>query len=189
MNAWKFAGAVVLGVAATACSSSSSPVSPTATYTAPARSADGTNSRPGYAAAARPGSSSIVDLVVADDGEFDVLQAAVVRAGLVEALSGGTQLTVFAPTDAAFVSTLGAGSEAEAIAAVNSLPVDVLTNILMYHVTEGRRQSRSVLAAPEYEMLNGGTLTRDELVAAGIAQTDISASNGIVHVINAVLMP
>lgn len=185
MNAWKCAGAMVLGVTVTACSSS--PVAPT-TLTAE-RSPTGANSRPGVAAIARPGSLSIVDLVVADDGEFDVLQAAVIRAGLVEALSGGSQLTVFAPTDAAFVSTLATGTEASAIAAVNGLPEDVLTNILLYHVTEGRRQSRSVLAAPEYEMLNGGTLTRDELVAAGIAKTDISASNGIVHVINAVLMP
>jgi uncharacterized surface protein with fasciclin (FAS1) repeats len=164
-------------------------VSPTATYTAAERGGNASNSRPEYAAAAQPGSSSIVDLVVADDGEFDVLQAAVIRAGLVEALSGGAQLTVFAPTDAAFVSTLAAGNEAGAIAAVNSLPVDVLTNILLYHVTEGRRQSRSVLAAPEYEMLNGQILTRDELVAAGFARTDLSASNGIVHIINAVLMP
>ena len=189
MNAWKFAGAVVLGVAATACSSSSSPVSPTAAFTASERSAGGAESRPGYAAAARPGSRSIVDIVVADDGEFDVLQAAVVRAGLVDALSGGAQLTVFAPTDAAFVSTLGAAGETAAIAAVNNLPLDVLTDILLYHVTEGRRQSRSVMASPQYAMLNGGTLTRNELVAAGIATTDISASNGIVHIINAVLMP
>jgi uncharacterized surface protein with fasciclin (FAS1) repeats len=187
MNAWKCAGAVVLGVAVTACSSSS-PVAPTAAFTAE-RGADAADSRPAWAAVARPGSRSIVDLVVAEDGEFDVLQAAVIRAGLVDALSGGTQLTVFAPSDAAFVSTLATGSEAAAIEAVNGLPVDVLTNILLYHVTEGRRQSRSVLAAPQYEMLNGDTLTRDELVAAGIAKPDISASNGIVHVINAVLMP
>ena len=187
MNVWKCAGAVVLGVAVTACSDSS-PVAPTTTLTAE-RGANAADSRPGWAAVARPGSRSIVDIVVADDGEFDVLQAAVTRAQLVDALSGGAQLTVFAPTDAAFVSTLATGSEAAAIEAVNSLPVDVLTNILLYHVTEGRRQSRSVLAAPEYEMLNGGTLTRDELAAAGFAQTDISASNGIVHVINAVLMP
>jgi hypothetical protein len=49
---------------------------------------------------------------------------------------------------------------------------------------EGRRISTSVLAAPQYIMLNGKTLTRDQLSAAGIAATDITASNGIVHVIN-----
>jgi uncharacterized surface protein with fasciclin (FAS1) repeats len=96
---------------------------------------------------------------------------------------------VFAPTDAAFVSTLGVADQAAAIAAVEGLPVETLTNILLFHVTEGRRNSTSVLAAPGYQMLNGQRLSRAQLTAAGIAATDISASNGIVHVINAVLMP
>ncbi len=69
------------------------------------------------------------------------------------------------------------------------MDVEVLSNILLYHVTEGRRNSRSVLAAPSYEMLNGMILSRDTLAAAGIAATDISASNGIIHVINSVLLP
>ena len=50
-------------------------------------------------------------------------------------------------------------------------------------------EDRAVLAAPGYVMLNGAKLTRDQLSAAGIAATDISASNGIVHVINRVLLP
>jgi len=145
--------------------------------------------KPAHAAAAKPGPSTIVALVLADDGEFDVLQAAVVRAGLVDALNGKGQFTVFAPTDAAFITTLGVADEAEAIATVKALPVDALTSILLYHVTEGRRNSKSVLAAPQYKMLNGEYLTRDELAAAGIAATDLSASNGIIHVINAVLIP
>ena len=145
--------------------------------------------KPSYAAAAKPGTSTIVQIVLLPDGEFDVLQAAVVRAGLVEALNGKDQYTVFAPTDAAFVATLGVADEAAAIAAVNALPVEALTNILLYHVTEGRRTSRSVLAASQYEMLNGDTLTRSELGTAGIVATDISASNGIIHVINSVLIP
>ena len=141
------------------------------------------------AKAAKPGTSTIVALVLANDGEFDVLQAAVVRAGLVDTLNGKNQYTVFAPTDAAFIATLEVADEAEAIAAVNALPVDVLTNILLHHVTEGRRISTSVLAAPKYKMLNGEFLTRDELAAAGIVATDISASNGVIHVISAVLIP
>jgi len=108
---------------------------------------------------------------------------------LADALNGKDQYTVFAPTAAAFIATLGVANETEAIAAVNALPLDALTNILLYHVTEGRRTSRSVLAASEYEMLNGEYLTREELAAAGVAATDISASNGIVHVINHVLIP
>jgi len=147
------------------------------------------DAKPGQAAGAKPGSLTIVGLVLQADGEFDVLQAAVVRAGLVEALNGTKQYTVFAPTDAAFVATLGAADEAGAIAAVNGLPLEALKNILLYHVTNGRRNSASVLGAPSYQMLNGQTLTRATLSAAGIAATDVSASNGIVHVINAVLIP
>ena len=141
------------------------------------------------AKAAKPGNSTIVQIVLADDGEFDVLQAAVIKAGLVGALNGSTQYTVFAPTDAAFISTLGVADEAAAIAAVEGLPVNVLSDILLYHVTEGRRISTSVLAAPGYDMLNGDRLSRSELGAAGIAATDISARNGVVHVINSVLLP
>ena len=154
--------------------------------------AEDTDSAPGkssVAKAAKPGTSTIVAIVLANDGEFDVLQAAVVRAGLVDVLNGKRQYTVFAPTDAAFIATLGAADEAEAIAAVNALPVEALTNILLYHVTAGRHTSTSVLAAPGYRMLNGERLTRDELAAAGIEATDISASNGIIHVINSVLIP
>jgi uncharacterized surface protein with fasciclin (FAS1) repeats len=137
----------------------------------------------------KPGTVTIVGLVLANDGEFDVLQAAVVRAGLVNVLNGKDQYTVFAPTDAAFIKTLGVTTEEEAIQVVNSLPLNTLQNILLYHVTEGRRNSTSVLAAPRYEMLNGQYLTRASLAAAGIAATDISASNGIIHVINSVLIP
>ena len=190
-------GISAMAFSAAACGASS-PAAPSAA--APAATIEGGSSavagagaaalaKPGYSDAAKPGDSTIVDIVLLPDGEFDVLQAAVIRAGLVGALNGTNQLTVFAPTDAAFVTTLGVTDEAAAIAAVNGLPIDTLKNILLYHVTPGRRNSNSVLAAPAYHMLNGGTLTRDQLVAAGIASTDISASNGIIHVINHVLMP
>jgi uncharacterized surface protein with fasciclin (FAS1) repeats len=135
------------------------------------------------------GTQTIVGLVVQDDGEFDVLQAAVTRAGLAETLAGSGPFTVFAPTDAAFLSTLGAANEAAAIAAVNGLPVETLRGILLFHVTSGRLDSAAVLAASSYPMVSGQTLTRTQLQAAGINRTDISASNGVVHVIGAVLMP
>jgi uncharacterized surface protein with fasciclin (FAS1) repeats len=72
---------------------------------------------------------------------------------------------------------------------VNGLPVETLTNILLYHVTSGRRSSQAVLAAPSYPMLNGDRLTQQTLLAAGFVQTDIAAANGVIHVIGAVLMP
>ena len=174
-----------------ACGSSTTPASPTPIAGVPAGADDGnpTSVKPDWAAAAKPGDLTIVGIVTQDDGEFDVLQAAVIRAGLVDALNGQAQHTVFAPTDRAFVTTLAVTDESAAIAAVNGMPIETLTDILLFHVTPGRRNSRSVLAAPSYHMLNGATLTRTQLAGAGLSATDISASNGIVHVINAVLLP
>jgi transforming growth factor-beta-induced protein len=154
------------------------------------------------ATGAKPGTSTIVEIVLADDGEFDVLQAAVIEAGLAGALSStDDQYTVFAPTDAAFVATFrwllddDTLTEADVIAFVESGGVDTalgsggLVDILLYHVTNGRRTSGSVTSAPQYRMLNGDRLTRGELVEAGILATDISASNGVIHVIGSVLLP
>lgn len=158
---------------------------------------------PAFAAhGAKPGSDSIVDIVLVNDGEFDVLQAAVIQAGLADALSGNDrQYTVFAPTDAAFVATfrhlLGDNglTEGNVIDFIDAGGVDsafgdgALADILLYHVTNGRRISKSVVAAPGYTMLNGQRLSRSELVSAGIVATDISASNGVIHVIGSVLLP
>ena len=159
---------------------------------------------PAFAAnpGARPGDATVVDIVLANDGEFDVLQAAVIEAGLAGALSStDDQLTVFAPTDAAFVTTFravlgdAALSEGDVIAFIASGGVDAalgagtLADILLYHVTNGRRTSTSVVHAPGYRMLNGDRLSRAELLDAGILAVDISASNGVIHVIGAVLLP
>lgn len=158
---------------------------------------------PAFAAAgAKPGDSTIVEIVLADDGQFDVLQAAVIEAGLAGALdSTEKQYTVFAPTDAAFVATfrslLGDASlsESDVIAFIEAGGVDTafgqgaLADILLYHVTNGRRTSNSVLKAPGYRMLNGDRLSRSQLLDAGVAAVDISASNGVIHVINWVLLP
>lgn len=153
-------------------------------------------------AGAKPGTSTIVDIVLVGDGEFDVLQAAVIEAGLAGALSStDDQYTVFAPTDWAFVSTfrglLGDNglTEADVIDFIEAGGVDTafgsgaLADILLYHVTNGRRTSTSVLAAPAYRMLNGDKLTRSDLAAAGISAVNVSASNGVIHVIDSVLLP
>jgi len=153
-------------------------------------------------AGAKPGTDTIVDIVLVADGEFDVLQAAVIEAGLAGALAGtDVQYTAFAPTDWAFVSTfrglLGDNtlSEADVIDFIEAGGVDTafgagaLADILLYHVTNGRRTSSSVVAAPRYQMLNGDTLARSDLLSAGIGTVNISASNGVIHVINSVLLP
>jgi uncharacterized surface protein with fasciclin (FAS1) repeats len=178
-----------LSAGLTACSSSVNPVSPSSAPSAEAASGSADTPQPAGGQGAQPAGMTIVEIVVQDDGEFDVLQAAVIRAGLAEALSGPRQLTVFAPTDAAFVKTLGVANEEAALEAVNGLDVETLTDILLFHVTSGRRISASVLGAPRYQMLNGDVLARETLVAAGLAATDIPASNGIIHVIESVLIP
>lgn len=147
--------------------------------------------KPDAAAGAQPGSETIVEIAAGSE-DFEVLVAAVTRAGLAGALSGNDQLTVFAPTDAAFEETFEADEEALKDL-INSGALDgSLADILLYHVTEGRRISTSVLAAPEYEMLNGDTLTQEELLTAGLGQgpLNISASNGVIHVLTeGVLLP
>src|SRR5688572_9784791 len=90
-------GLAAVAFSMTACGSATSPVSPAAVAGGQAGMSAGdptTLSRPPFAAAAKPGPLTIVGIVLQDDGEFDVLQAAVVRAGLVEALNGRTQYTV-----------------------------------------------------------------------------------------------
>jgi uncharacterized surface protein with fasciclin (FAS1) repeats len=154
------------------------------------------------ASGAKPGTDTIVEIVLAEDNEFDVLQAAVIEAGLVGALSStDDQYTVFAPTDAAFVATFRAVlendtlTESDVIAFIDAGGVDsalgegTLVDILLFHVTNGRRTSNSVVKAPGYQMLNGDRLSRGQLLDAGIATVDISASNGVIHVINSVLLP
>jgi uncharacterized surface protein with fasciclin (FAS1) repeats len=149
------------------------------------------NARPGpAAAAAKPGDQTIVQIAQGNNS-FDVLVAAVVHAGLADALSGSKQYTVFAPTDKAFVSLLGASSEAEAIETIQSLEPEAVGDILAYHVINGRRISTSVLAAPQYRTIGGATLTRAELVEANVGANglNISASNGVIHVLDKVLIP
>ena len=144
------------------------------------------SARPSFARTAQPSSSSIVDIALADKNEFTVLVAAAQRAGLVELLSGNRQLTVFAPTDEAFVEFLNVSSTDEAIAAIEEADQEFVAGILAYHVINGRRTSNSVLAAPSYNTLSGQQLTRGELNPGAL---DISARNGIVHIVNEVLVP
>ncbi|MEX1038198.1 MAG: fasciclin domain-containing protein [Acidimicrobiia bacterium] len=151
------------------------------------------------APSAKPPAATIVDIVLADDGEFDVLQAAVIEADLVELLNGKKKLRVFAPTDAAFVSTFegilgGPLSEQDVISFIEAGGVDAafgdgaLVDILSYHVTKGDRAP--VLARPFYRTFNGDRVTRHQLIEAGVSSTNILASNGVINVLEtAVLIP
>jgi len=144
-------------------------------------------------AGARPPSEgdTVVDVAVAADG-FDVLVAAVQEAGLVGALSGNRQLTVFAPTDAAF-GELGVTADNVGDVDFEAAVGASLAEILTYHVTPGRRRAASVVNADGVPTLNGAKVDVDGTELndgqADIVATDIEASNGIVHVIDGVLLP
>ena len=136
-----------------------------------------------------PGTQSIAEIAAAD-GRFNTLVAALQATGLDEVVAGDGAFTVLAPTDDAFAA-LGN----ETIGALLEQP-EVLSNILLYHVVAGTAADSSIVASLDtIEMANGGT-TRVELTDGGITINgakviiaDIKASNGIIHVIDQVLLP
>ena len=139
-------------------------------------------------AARRPG-PSIVDTAIAvnaDSGQFSTLIAALKAADLVSVLDGNRQFTVFAPTDAAFAAL---GLDASNIG--TAFDKATLTNILLYHVTTGRKDSGDVLSSDSLRMLNGqrADIEGATIDGAPIIAVDISTSNGIIHVVDGVLLP
>jgi transforming growth factor-beta-induced protein len=131
---------------------------------------------------------SVVDQALANDS-FSILVQAVVKAGLVETLSGSGPFTIFAPTNAAFESLFAALG----ISGIADLTAAQLIPILTYHVVSGNVMSTQ-LSAGTVETLNGPisvTLTPSPAIntTSMIVATDVQASNGIIHVINKVLLP
>lgn len=134
----------------------------------------------------------IVDIVVSDPS-FTTLAAAVQAADLVATLQGDGPFTVFAPTDDAFAAAL----ESLGITAEELLASENLAGILTYHVVAGEFFAADVLTLDGQEVptVNGQSVTisvRDGVVFVNEAQvtvTDITASNGVVHVIDSVLLP
>ncbi|NDJ59882.1 MAG: phosphate-binding protein [Chloroflexi bacterium] len=132
---------------------------------------------------------TIVDVAVAD-GSFTTLVAAVEAAGLVETLSGEGPFTVFAPTDDAFAA-LDEGTVDFLLA-----NTDILASVLTYHVVAGQVMAEDVLAmegATEVATVNGAEATVDPaaltIEGANIVATDVMGSNGVIHVIDAVILP
>ena len=131
----------------------------------------------------------IVDTAVNAEG-FETLVAAVEAAGLVETLKGEGPFTVFAPTDEAFAA-LPEGTVEDLLLPENK---DQLTAILTYHVVPGKVMSGDLsdgMTAATVEgsevtiMTEGGVMVND----ATVVQPDIEASNGVIHVIDKVIMP
>ena len=145
------------------------------------------------------GAGTILDVVKGDDG-LGILASAVGRAEISGTLSAEGPYTLFAPTDEAFAE-LGEG-------ALDRLGVEGLTRVLTYHLVEGELDAADLIAAAEeagggghsIKTIGGDTLTatmRDGAliltdskgVQAMVLATDVEGSNGLVHVIDAVLMP
>jgi transforming growth factor-beta-induced protein len=147
----------------------------------------------GPAAAREPG-PTIVEAAIAANaqtGEFDHLIEAVTRAGLVDALNGNRQLTVFAPTDAAFEALF----TALGVSGVDQIPVDTLTAVLLYHVAPGERLSGDVVSSTRIRTVSKGFLVPSVhdgsawVNDARIVDADVDVSNGVIHVIDKVLLP
>lgn len=129
----------------------------------------------------------IVDIAVAN-GNFTTLVAAVEAAGLVETLKGEGPFTVFAPTDEAFAAL----PEGTVEALLNDIPA--LTAILTYHVVPGAVMSGDLTDGMTAETVNGQSVTitlGDGVMVNGanVVTADIEASNGVIHVIDAVILP
>lgn len=139
---------------------------------------------------ARASKQDIVDTAVAA-GQFKTLAKALDAAGLVATLKGSGPFTVFAPTDAAFAK-LPAGTLQNLLKPENKAK---LTAILTYHVVPGAVTAEQVTKLSEAKTVNGAVLKvslRDGKVMindADVVKPDIETSNGVIHVIDAVLLP
>jgi uncharacterized surface protein with fasciclin (FAS1) repeats len=132
----------------------------------------------------------IVDTAV-KAGQFDTLVAAVKAAGLVDVLKSDGPFTVFAPTDEAFAK-LPAGTLENLLKPENK---DQLVAILTYHVVPGKVEAADVVKLNEAKTVNGKMVAikvKDDIVMvndAKVTKTDIVASNGVIHVIDTVILP
>ena len=127
-----------------------------------------------------PAAKTIVDIAV-EDGRFTTLVAALQAADLVETLNSEGPFTVFAPTDDAFAA-LPEGTLDTLLLPENK---QQLTDILLYHVVSGK-----VMAADVVGLTSAPTvLGKDVTVNVEVIITDIETSNGVIHVIDAVLLP
>ncbi len=146
-------------------------------------------------------SNTIVDVAVGND-DFSILVAALTRADLVTTLQGAGPFTVFAPTNAAFEAS------GITLADVESMDVDDLTQILLYHVISGASVGSSAVTAGPVDSaaedttgtwnlslilgttggvtINGGNT---QTGGANVATADVAASNGVIHIIDRVLLP
>lgn len=147
----------------------------------------------------RPGNGQTIVDIAASDTNFTYLVAAVQFAGLVDALNGNRQLTVFAPVNQAFLDLASALNIT--IAELLSEPYrELVTNVLLYHISPGLKFSRNVANSGRVNTLFGQfafTKIENESVMIGndvtgyatITAVDIRATNGVIHVLDKVIIP
>ncbi len=134
-----------------------------------------------------PAAKGILD-VAAEAGTFKTLAAAVEAAGLTETLRGPGPFTVFAPTDEAFAKIPKA--DLDALLADKAK----LTAVLTYHVVAGKVMAKDVAGLKTAKTVNGAELTVDtssgvKIDGATVIKADIEAANGVIHVIDTVVIP
>lgn len=147
----------------------------------------------GWGSAVATGRTAQKDIVqtAVDAGSFQTLAAALQAAGLVDTLKGPGPFTVFAPTDAAFAK-LPPGTVESLLKPENK---EKLVAILTYHVVPGRVLASQVTGMSSAKTVNGESLaiaSKDGAVTVGgadVVQTDILCSNGVIHVIDTVMIP
>jgi uncharacterized surface protein with fasciclin (FAS1) repeats len=142
------------------------------------------------AGSAQAQGKDIVDTAVAA-GQFKTLAAALKAAGLVDTLKSAGPFTVFAPTDEAFAK-LPKGTVEELLKPENKAK---LTAILTYHVVAGKVMAADVMKVKDAKTVQGGSVKVNAMGGkvmidnATVVKADIVASNGVIHVIDTVLMP
>ena len=153
-------------------------------------SACSTAASPTPAPTATPAPAGDIVVVATDAGVFGTLLKAATAAGLVETLQGEGPFTVFAPTDEAFAA-LPAGT-------LDALLADpeALKKVLLYHVVEGKVTSDQVVGMTTATSVEGSPIAisvKDGTVylndSAKVVTADVMASNGVIHIIDAVLLP
>ena len=143
------------------------------------------------AAPAAPAAKPVTIVQTAKDaGQFNTLCELLTAAGLVDTLNSAGPFTVFAPTDAAFAKL-----PAETVAALKKDP-KALAAILTYHVVAGKKDAAEVVKMKEIMTVEGQpimiTIVDGKVMlnkSATVVKTDIGASNGVIHVIDTVIMP
>lgn len=144
---------------------------------------------PSVASAQMAAPAKDIVTVAVENGNFKTLAAALTAAGLVETLQGAGPFTVFAPTDAAFAK-LPAGT-------VEALLKDKakLAAILTYHVVAGKVEAKDVVKLSSAKTVNGATVAikvvdgKVMINNATVAAADVQATNGVIHVIDTVILP